>query len=150
MSAFIMIIIKTFIKTIARCQTLYQGFPLPQLSTNLRHQPLQIYSQVEKLFTTTTPLPLFEKIVYNTQESSWQPSQSGSRSPGSAVSHPRDPPTITNLPSTSTFNTTATINSISNSSSSAPPVLPPRRPSDRRSRSRPRNENAGTNSDPLR
>ena len=49
-----MIITKTFIKTIARCQTLYQGFPFPQLSTNLRPQPLPIYSQVEKLFTTTT------------------------------------------------------------------------------------------------
>ena len=56
MSAFIMIITKTFIKTIARCQTLYQGFPFPQLSTNLRPQPLPIYSQVDKLFTTTTPL----------------------------------------------------------------------------------------------
>ena len=150
MSAFIRIIIKTFIKTIARCQTLYQGFPFPQLSTNLRHQPLQIYSQVEKLFTTITPLPLFEKRVFNTQESSWQPSQSGSRSPGSAVSHRRDPPTITNLPSTSTFNTTATFNSTSKSSASAPPVLPPRRLSGRRSRSRPRSENARTNSDPLR
>ena len=98
----------------------------------------------------------FKKRVFNTQESSWQPSQSGSRSPGSAVSHLGDPPTITNLPSTSstsyrsTFNTTSSFNTISNSSSSAPPVLPPRRPSGRRSRSRPSSENAGTNSDPLR
>ena len=50
-----MIIILIFIKIIARCQTLYQGFPFPQLSTNLRPQPLPIYSQVDKLLKTTTP-----------------------------------------------------------------------------------------------
>ena len=59
MSAFIMIIIIIFIKryqkNIARCQRLCQGFPFPQLSTNLRPQPLPIYSQVDKLFTTTAP-----------------------------------------------------------------------------------------------